>query len=335
MKNKLFTILALALVFISVMMLAAAIQYSSGLIDVKSQPQLTFSSDINITGQSNRTDSGQAAPDKDNSSTSVTGPDISKSQMPNMDDILKSLGGLPELIDNPPDSLLIVIAILVVLLLLAIIGYILWRRRKRGQKMPVVDAVIVEKRAALEYHEGDYTISFPQISAQLPVIWGINERLEVAILDKTGEHSDATISVDDKVIKEITAEHGAMHVSLDLAKGDHRIIVSPGNAPGSSSWADVRIVDYREEVVRMFNEMYQVYRSSHEVAGDGMTARELELVMRKDMQEELWKNLGNTITLFEYANYSLHSIQRKDFEDMYLSRIGLIPAGGVQNVDVE
>lgn len=334
MKNRSLTLLALALVFISVMLLTAAIQYSSGLIDVRSQPAPAFGSDINITGQLNRTDTGASSATNNDRSVRDNGSDMGLSRVPDLKEILTPLGIKPDIIDDPPDYLLIVIAILVALLL-ALIGYILWRRRKRGLKKPAAaDVEEVEARAVLEYFEGDYKISFPQISAPFPVIWGVNERLDVVIQDKTGKNSDMALYVDGKVAREVTADHGAARLWLDLDKGDHRIMVSPKNSPGSSgsSWTDVRIVDYREEIVRIFNEMYREYRSSHESAGDEMTARELEIAMRQEVPEHVRKKLGETIRLFEYANYSLHDVRRKDFEEMYLSRADMTPAAGGQNV---
>jgi len=110
--------------------------------------------------------------------------------------------------------------------------------------------------------------------------------------------------------------------------------VSPKNVTGGSSWADVRIVEYREEVVRMFNEMYRGYRSAHDGAKGEMTARELEVAMRQGMPEDMRNKLGKTITLFEYANYSLHDIRRGEFEEMYMSQAGLVTATGGNNVDV-
>ncbi len=335
MKNKSLLLLALALVFISIIMLAAAMDYSSGLIGVRSQPQPTFSTDINITGQSNRTDDGSTSDINDDPSKSDTGPDSSLSRNLDLNDILKPLSSLPDMLEDPPDSLLLWIILLIVLLLLAIIGYILWRRHKRKKRSPaLVEEAHVEVRPALEYFEGDYKIAFPQIHAPLPPIWGAGERLDVLIQDKAGKNSDITLYVDGNAVRNIQMESGSAGLSLELGKGDHRIKVSPKNVTEGSSWADVRIVEYREEVVRMFNEIYQGYRSAHDGTNGEMTARELEIAMRQGMPEDMRKKLGKTITLFEYANYSLHDIRRGEFEEMYMSQAGLVPATGGNNVDV-
>lgn len=336
MKNRLLTILALSLVFVSVLTLAAAIQFSSDLIGVRSQPQPTFSSDINITGQANRTDTGVTDPDDTNTSASVTGPDLSFSSLADIDQVIRYMGSLPEILNDPPGSLLLWIVILVILLLLAYAGYTLWRRRKHGpQAPPVVEIACLPARAALEYHEGDFKLTFPQIREPLPAVWGAGEPLTLVIQDKAGGDRDITILIEDKVTGQFILEQGVAHVELHLDKGDHRITVGPGGNTdtGRASWADVRIVDYREEVVQLFNEMYRGYRASHASLKDEMTARELEIAMRKDLVEDKQKNLGDTIMLFEYANYSQHAIQRKEFEEMYLSRIGLMPAPGGMNVD--
>lgn len=335
MKNKSLLLLALALVFISIIMLAASIDYSSGLIGVRSQPQPTIGTDINITGQSNRTDDGSMSNINDDPSKSDNGPDESLSSNLDLNDILKPLSSLPDMLEDPPDSLLLWIILLILLILLAIIGYILWRRYRRREQSPVlVEETHIEARPMLEYFEGDYTISFPQIRAPLPAIWGAGDKLNVLIRDKAGKNGDITLYVDGSAVRNIPMESGSAQFSLDLDKGDHRIKISPKNVTEGSSWADVRIVEYREEVVRMFNEMYQGYRSGHNGTNGEMTARELEIAMRQGMPEDMQKRLGKTITLFEYANYSLHDIRRGEFEEMYMSQAGLVPATGGNNVDV-
>ncbi|BAI61601.1 hypothetical protein MCP_1529 [Methanocella paludicola SANAE] len=335
MKNKSLLLLALALVFISIIMLAASIDYSSGLIGVRSQPQPTIGTDINITGQSNRTDDGSTSNINDDPSKSDNGPDESLSSNLDLNDILKPLSSLPDMLEDPPDSLLLWIILLILLILLAMIGYILWRRYRRRKQSPVlVEETHIEARPMLEYFEGDYKISFPQIRAPLPAIWGAGDKLNVLIQDKAGKNNDITLYVDGNAVRNIPMESGSAQFSLDLDKGDHRIKISPKNVTEGSSWADVRIVEYREEVVRMFNEMYQGYRSGHNGTNGEMTARELEIAMRQGMPEDMQKRLGKTITLFEYANYSLHDIRRGEFEEMYMSQAGLVPATGGNNVDV-
>ena len=329
MKNKLFVILALALVFIAVTMLAATIQYSSGLIGVKNQSQNVLGSDLNFTGPSNRSDSGAGANNNDISGGGNS-PNLDLSKFPSLNDVLRSAGGLPDP-KNPPDYLLLLI-LLILLLLIALIGYYIWRRLRRKPAAPV-DELPVEPEPALEYFEGDFALSFPGISAPFPVIWGIKERLELVIHDKTGMNGAAILYIDGEAKGELTMENGQAHVELDLEKGDHRVMVSPRSIAEGSSWADVRIVDYREEVVKIFNELYRSYRSGRHEAKEEMTAREMEMAMRPNIPEPMQQKLGDTVMIFEYANYSLHDIRRKEYETMYLSRMGLAQTAGGKNVE--
>lgn len=326
MTNRLLTFLALALVFASVVLLAAAMQHSSDLIGVRSQPAQTMSSDINITGQSNRTDTGATDTSLEDTATSTSGPDLSLSQVPNIQEVFSAMSSMPEALNDPPDILLLAL-LLLALLLLAIVGYILWRRRRRRKAPAVVAAVPASTRPALEYHEGAYRLVFPQVAAGLPAVWGAGEALDLQVMDITGKYAGLDLSVDGGAARAVALEGGEAHLTLSLEKGDHRITARP-KAGGEASWADVRIVDYREEIVHMFNDLYQDYRSGHAGTGDEMTARELETAMRRDMPEPLQKSLDDTVTLFEYANYSLYAIGRKDFVNMYKSTAGLMPPRG-------
>jgi hypothetical protein len=80
-------------------------------------------------------------------------------------------------------------------------------------------------------------------------------------------------------------------------------------------------VDYREEVVRMFNEMYLNYRSRYEDVNEKMTPREMERTVSSGWPEAKKKTLGVAVAVFELANYSMHAISRGEFERMYLSRL--------------
>ena len=73
----------------------------------------------------------------------------------------------------------------------------------------------------------------------------------------------------------------------------------------------VRIVDYREEIVRLYNEMVATLRSQGVALTPRMTAREVESRLNKAGGAVSRQSIGELVSLFEEANYSLHPIARR------------------------
>jgi hypothetical protein len=164
-------------------------------------------------------------------------------------------------------------------------------------------------------------LQFPQIGAPFPLIWGAGDTLELVIVSKDEEIGEAMLTIDDRDDRKILLEKGMARVSLKLNKGDRKVTVSAtaGSRPSGDSWANVRIVDYREEIVRMFNDMCRRFTPA-----DDLTPRELERSLGAQLPETKQKLLGAAVTTFEQANYSLHEIRRTDFERMYTSEMGVL-----------
>lgn len=320
-------ILVVALTFLAIAMLMATIQYSSDLISVRSQPENTIASDVNATDLANNTggpSSKDAGTLQTKSREDVNGLGI----LPSLSFADQKTGGPSDKPPDPANYLLIVLIILVVLVLLAIIGLIIRRKHKRSQ-------VPENRRMAADpgprSFEGDYGIRFPQIRAPFPITWGTNEALDLVIERKEGVKDAMVVRIDGNITHEIRPEYDRARVSLELEKGGHRIIVSAKDGADSAgaSWVDVRIVDYREEIVRLFNEMYRSYGSGRENIKDEITPRELEQITPRELERALGRDLpeakretlGVAVSVFEVANYSLHAVRRRDYEAMYLSRM--------------
>jgi hypothetical protein len=115
-----------------------------------------------------------------------------------------------------------------------------------------------------------------------------------------------------------------------LKKGDHRIHAAVPRTAEQQLWnvaRELRVVDYQEEIVRLYNDFLK------KLAGYGldmrkeMTARELEklILATSDLNSRV---LCEVTSCFEKAEYSNHPITRNDYETMYLSLRKL-------NIDVE
>ncbi len=89
----------------------------------------------------------------------------------------------------------------------------------------------------------------------------------------------------------------------------------------------LRVVDYEEEIVRLYNEFLGKLVSHGIHAGNEMTAREIENSILK-IDDFDPKALRKVTTCFEKAEYSNHLTTRKYYEIMYESLKEL-------NIDVE
>jgi hypothetical protein len=171
--------------------------------------------------------------------------------------------------------------------------------------------------------EGSYRLSFPMISEPFPLLWGTGEALDIVVAGKDGIREIASVTIDGAHYQDITLEDGAAHITITMEKGRHRIEFAPKEGAAGPSWVEVRIVDYREEVVGIFNAMYGRFRTGVAGIKDDMTPRELETAMGSALPDGMHGLLGDAVSVFEVANYSVHDIKRPEYEKMYLSRIGI------------
>jgi hypothetical protein len=86
----------------------------------------------------------------------------------------------------------------------------------------------------------------------------------------------------------------------------------------------VRIVDYREEVIRLFKTFLEHLANQSVDLKENMTAREVEhLLLELGASDP--ERLQMVVHGFEKAEYSDHEIVRKNYETMYLSVKELTP----------
>ncbi len=336
---------AALLAFIAVSLLIATVQYTSD--QIRPQNETMVPSGVNVTlpanarindplnttnasssGNLEDTMNGPGALDK-SQTNSGTGDDPKKPDATPVPTPTPPPGPTPAKnpiiqLNIPPELvnyLFVIVIILIAIVLLAIMYNFIRRRRPRGQQAqtPLTpgDRAIAWVRPG--YFEGDYRIRFPQIREPFPAIWGAGEALEVTIERKDSAKGEAVLDIDGNTARDVRLENGMTKVRLDLDKGDHRITVSTKDSIAGPSWAEVRIVDYREEIIRMFNELYTGYSACNGGIGDKLTPRELERAIGQGLPDEKKKPLSAAVTTFELANFSLHSIGRRDYERMYLS----------------
>ncbi len=227
------------------------------------------------------------------------------------------------------NSLLIIGIIVTGMAIIATIAFIIIRKRRRNVRsitaLPVEPTPTVPAPAPVSC-EGRFQLRFPRIREPFPNIWGADEPLELAISCKDEATCEVMMSIDGEGARKVLLEDGRATVSLKLKKGEHKVTVSAvaDAGPSGDSWVTVHIVDYREEIVRMFDKMCRRFMPAGDGAGDELTPRELERSVGAQMPETKRRQLDVVVTTFELANYSVHEIRRPDFERMYTSELGIL-----------
>jgi hypothetical protein len=250
---------------------------------------------------------------------------------------------IPELGGLTGSSAAITIGIIVfVISFIGVIAYFIYRYRKKllawlksrkfrvtVQETAKMETSLSSTEAAQEVSTGDHRVEilFPQIEKSLPPVWGISEPLVIdsrVLIDKaekdriskpqikTADHA-LDISVPDFV--PVQLEH-----SFDR-KGGTDINVYFGSDTGDKMFntRKIRIVDYREEIVELFNRLVDSLSAKGIDVDCMMTAREIESKLIETYSDFSSDTMKDVIKGFEYANYSLHPVARKIYIEIYLA----------------
>jgi len=194
--------------------------------------------------------------------------------------ILPSLGqlggdGLPG--TTPVITIVITMGVVVfAILFLGAIAYFIYRYRKKlrawlkRRKVQIAveepantETLLVSAEAAREVSNGDprVEILFPQIEKPLPLVWGVGELLTIIgrALIETPENeinSKPQIRTEDHAIDITIPDFTSIQIEHSFdRKGETAINVNFGGDTEEtiSGTRKIRIVDYREEIVEMFN----------------------------------------------------------------------------------
>jgi hypothetical protein len=316
-------IAVVVLVLFATSLLISSLDYSSGIIGSGGVPASSYSYSGNNETPMNHTLGPMAIPN--NSSDNDEG----NAGDPFMGLFFSDPGNGSSSADvrDSGNTLLIIGLAAAAMAVIAVIAFIIIRRRRRrnasGMSAPPTAPVL--PAPAPDSCEGLFQLRLPQIREPFPLTWGAEEPLELVIACKDNAICEVMLSVDGEAADKALLENGMATTSLKLKKGNHKVTVSAiaRARPSGDSWVNVRIVDYREEIVRMFNDMCPGFRPAAGRVGDEMTPRELERSVGTQMPAVKQRLLDAVVTTFERANYSLHDIRREDYEIMYTSEKGI------------
>lgn len=202
---------------------------------------------------------------------------------------------------------------------------VVFRRRSKRKGSMLGPLAPVAKAEDKDGEKGaspwSFEISFPKINPSLPNTWGVGEAMEVTIRSTGAETDRASMVIDDGPEEKIETGRGVFSRELLLGKGDHLLSIHVDGKKVKE--VPVRVVDYKEEIVRVYNEYFSSIKGQVPGVGEEMTPREFEEVAKRNLGVEKHAALDNVVSIFEVANYSLHPIARSDYAGMYLSLVEL------------
>jgi len=207
--------------------------------------------------------------------------------------------------------------------------------RKRQTSRQISDIKVIKERANAEEEHitgpqktQPLTIALPDIKAQFPNVWGVRDKLRIEVaLDRSlleeAEKKEVKVSIDEGTIASVRlSQKGRTELShVFIKKGEHKMRAILRRTSGRQPWnaeVKLRVVDYGEENIKLYNEFLEKLGNCGIYARIEMTAREIEslVLSTSDFSPEA---LRKVTTCFEKAEYSNHLATRKDYEIMYLS----------------
>jgi hypothetical protein len=225
---------------------------------------------------------------------------------------------------------------------IGIIAYFIYRYRKKllawlkrrktlvtVQEPANIQTSLSATNVVREVSTGDprVEILFPQIENQLPPVWGIGEPLTIMSypLIETPENDiktrpqikTANLAIDISIpaFTSVQVEH-----SFSIkGETDINIYFGGDTIAKMSGTRKIKIVDYREEIVELFNRLIDTLSAKGINVDRMMTAREIESKLTDKYRDFSPDTMKDIVKGFEYANYSLHPVARKIYVDTYVA----------------
>ncbi len=202
-------------------------------------------------------------------------------------------------------------------------GALVYLQMKRAEDAQAAHPVTV---AESETKSTRLTISLPQIRPPFPNVWGVNEELEVSVRLTTVEgtpieNAQIDMELNGEPLMVSTGEDGsAITSTFSQSTGSLKILASY-RVDELATELEVKIVDYREEIIDLFNTKFRDARKRYAEIKDNYTARELLGYLKTQTPADTHDSLGEMTFTFEEANYSLHRIARDSYESFYLAKL--------------
>ncbi len=171
-------------------------------------------------------------------------------------------------------------------------------------------------------------VAFNKADPGLDDVWGLGEDVSatITLTDEDGEPiSAASVNVSvagwgafSRLVTDASGECSDSWTGGQL--GDYRVVVvyegDEGYLPTSTS-AVFRVVDFREEIVRLYNLFIGWVTERTASVTEQSTPREIEVILVSEGVRLDQKSLDELISRFEEADYSEHPIARRHYDAMY------------------
>lgn len=201
----------------------------------------------------------------------------------------------------------------------------------------VTNRSIFNKKAAMvlmtkqqDKQEDLLRINFPDIRNSFPNVWGVGEKLCIRCcvrklygrIRKKAEGRTVELFVDgEKIARSALSKESATFSQIFEKKGVYQLtarLIDISQPTTVTAEATLRVVDYREEIVDLYGAFLEFMDKEYVEIRDEMTAREIESLLLNTGKFNA-RSLQNVTQCFEKTEYSLHSIERNDYEEIYLS----------------
>jgi hypothetical protein len=204
------------------------------------------------------------------------------------------------------------------------------RKRQTPKQLSVVETTKEEEKAEEEIIDipqelQPIRIIFPDIKTQFPHVWGINEKLHIQIIVnpsvlKNVEEESIMVSIDGETVASLpfSLQEPTEFSYQFTRKGKHGIRVTSGKVDEDQriTKVEIRIVDYAEENVRLYNEFLKRLTEHGFQLRSDMTAKDVENLISSTPDYDL-ALLDKVTYCFEKAEYSNHPTLRQDYEILY------------------
>jgi len=215
-------------------------------------------------------------------------------------------------------------------------GYLLLKRRRAGQSGPPSSISTTPSPNAFQINpeatvslKTTITINFPGIEDQLPAVWGLGQILvtEALLVDSQGiplNRKGIIALAGQKTLGTIaTDQEGRANILLTFnGKGDYIISCQfagdSRHQPADATKA-IRIVDYREEIIAIFDSLIDWAKGRGIAIPKDATPREIQRSLANRFNIIDHHALEKVIWTFEEADYSTHPISRQQYKTMFLS----------------
>jgi transglutaminase-like putative cysteine protease/HEAT repeat protein len=199
----------------------------------------------------------------------------------------------------------------------------------------VAEAVAEADDAGGEHHQPvELQISFQTVAEDLADVWGPGEEVQISVRVTVEGQARAGAVVETSVGDDVPSR---LTLGEDGAGGFTWNATIPGEFAVSAQFMDgdmvfsesrsLRIVEFREEIVRLYG-AFQEWAVEQDVGvEDSSTPREAAALLVAGGLPLPGRSLSEIIARFEEADYSEHAISRRHYEAMYRALVAVAGAG--------